>query len=254
MNMHWRVRGWPPASLLHAYDLIPKEGSVLDVGCLGYHQYRISQHLGMTKLRHFGVDWGDGQDAPEGFGFRKADLNRDKLPFPDDMFDFVVVSHLIEHLDHPVEFFGDCVRVCKPGGILYFEAPSERSMWVPGNPSHYDDFYTLSYFDDPTHVLRVWTPQAFYRLAKIYSCQPIMAGRLFSWIHRILAPLTIPFCWLTKNRLLETVIWQTVGWATFLIARKPKEVTGRPPFRYYIPNRAYKFKGRTQKEDQTAGK
>jgi SAM-dependent methyltransferase len=252
MNMHWRVRGWPPPSLLHAYTLIPKEGSVLDVGCLGYHQYRISKSMGLNQLKHFGVDWGEGKTAPADFNFRKADLNKDKLPFPDDSFDFVVVSHLIEHLDHPVQFFGDCIRVCKPGGILYFEAPSERSMWVPGNPKNWDDFYTVSYFDDPTHTLRVWTPQAFYRLARIYSCDPIKAGHLFSWIHRLLAPLTIPFCWLTGNRLLETCVWQTIGWATFMIAKKPLNVSGQPPFHYYIPNRKYKFQGRTQKDDKVS--
>jgi len=120
--------------------MVPRQGSVLDVGCLGYHQYRIAKHLGLTELKHYGVDWGDATGAPEGFNFKKADLNKDPLPFADDTFDFVVASHVIEHLDHPVEFFGDCIRVCKPGGLLYFETPSERSLWVPGNPSNYDQF------------------------------------------------------------------------------------------------------------------
>jgi SAM-dependent methyltransferase len=196
----------------------------------------------LTELKHYGVDWGDATGAPEGFNFKKADLNKDPLPFADDTFDFVVASHVIEHLDHPVEFFGDCIRVCKPRGLLYFETPSERSLWVPGNPSNYDQFYTLSFFDDPTHVLRVWTPQALYRLARIYSCDPVKTGYLFSWIHRLLAPATIPFAWLTGNKLLETCVWQTVGWATFVIVRKPPGLSGKPPFRYYIPGRAYKIK------------
>jgi SAM-dependent methyltransferase len=242
MNMHWRLRGWPPPSLLQAYGLLPKEGAVLDVGCLHYHQVRIAKHLGLTGLKHSGVDWGDGNGAPEGFTFKQANLNKEPLPFPDDSFDFVVVSHLIEHLDHPVEFFGECVRVCKPGGILYVEAPSERSLWVPGNSSNYDYFYTLNYFDDPTHIMRVWTPQALYRIAKIYSCEPLHVGRLYSWIHRILSPLTIPFCWITGNRQLETAIWQTIGWAVYLTARKPANIKGKAPLNYYVPGREYKIK------------
>jgi SAM-dependent methyltransferase len=226
--------------------MVPRQGSVLDVGCLGYHQYRIAKHLGLPELKHYGVDWGDATGAPEGFNFKKADLNKDPLPFADDTFDFVVASHVIEHLDHPVEFFGDCLRVCKPGGLLYIETPSERSLWVPGNPSNHDQFYTLSFFDDPTHVLRVWTPQALYRLARIYSCDPVKTDYLFSWIHRLLAPATIPFAWLTGNKLLETCVWQTVGWATFVIVRKPLDLKGKPPFRYYIPGRAYKIKVKSQ--------
>lgn len=245
MNMHWRVRGWPSPSLLLAYQMLPRQGKVLDVGCVGYQQARIAQHLGLTGLKHYGVDWGTPEGMPEGFIFKQANLNDSPIPFEDDQFDFVVVSHIIEHLHDPVPFFGDCVRVCKPGGIVYFEAPSERTLWVPGNP-HYDaeNCNTLSFFDDPTHVLRVWTPQGFHRLAQCYGCEPIKSGRLFSWIHRLLSPLTIPFCLLTRHPLLETCVWQTVGWASYLIARKPANLKGKPEFHYFYPKRAFKIKAR----------
>ena len=242
MNMHWRVRGWPSPSLIHAYSLTPPKGTVLDVGCIDFLQHRIANHLGLTGLKHAGVDWGELKDMPEGYLFKRADLNKELLPFDDDMFDLVVVSHVIEHLQNPVEFFGHCVRVCKPGGLLYFEAPSERSLWMPGNPYNHDDFYTLSFFDDPTHCLRVWTPQSFHRLARYYSCEVVKTGRLYSWIHRLLAPATIPFCLLTKHTLLETCVWQTIGWASFLIARKPADKRGAMPFNYYVPNRQFKIK------------
>ncbi len=245
--MNWRIRSWPSEWLIQAYAMIPPEGSVLDVGCFGWNQPRIAKHLGLTGLKHYGVDWGETEGVPEGAVFEKADLNREKLPFPEDSFDFVVVSHTIEHLQNPVEFFGDCIRVCKPGGVLYFEAPSERSLWLPGYPFHYDEFQSLSFFDDPTHFSRVWTPQAFHRLSRYYSCEPIKTGRLFSWIHRILCLATIPFCLLTGNKLLVTCVWQTIGWASFLIVRKPAHLSGQPPFRYYIPHQPSKITRRLPK-------
>jgi SAM-dependent methyltransferase len=241
--MHWRVRGWPSSGLLYAYRLLPREGKVLDVGCLGCQQARIAKHLGLTRLKHFGVDWGPPQDLPEGFVYRQADLNTQPVPFEDDQFDFVVVSHIIEHLHDPVKFFADCMRVCKPGGIVYFKAPSERSLWLRGNP-FFEQCFALSFFDDPTHVFRAWTPQSFYRLAQCYGCEVVRAGRLYSWIHRLLSPVTIPFCLLTKHPLLETCIWQTIGWASYLIARKPAGVRGTPEFRYFHPERPFKIKVR----------
>ena len=243
MSMHWRVRGYPSESLLQAYRMVPAKGSVLDLGCWGFQQVRIANHLGLTQLKHFGVDWGDPESIPEGVVYKKADLNKDKVPFPDDTFDFVIASHIIEHLEDQLAFFGECVRVCKPGGIIYVEAPSERSMWLPGNPFNHDQFYSLSFFDDPTHFRRPWTPQALYRLTLYYSCVPLKTGHLFSWIHRILFPATLLFCLITKNRQLETCVWQAVGWAAYLIARKPDNIRGVPQFRYFIPKRAYKIHG-----------
>jgi SAM-dependent methyltransferase len=221
--------------------MVPREGSVLDVGCWGFQQMKIANHLGLTGLKHFGVDWGKPEGVPAGMVYKQADLDKESIPFPDDSFDFVIASHVIEHLGDQIAFFGECVRVCKPGGLLYFEAPSERSLWLPGNPFNHDDFYTVSFWDDPTHSRRPWTPQAFHRLTLYFSCQPIKTGHLFSWIHRILFPGTLLVCLLTRNKLLETCVWQAVGWAAYLIARKPASVSGKPAFRYYIPKRAYKI-------------
>jgi len=208
----------------------------LDIGCLGFRQVQVAQALGLPHLQHFGVDYCEPEDPlPAGFTFKRADLNSQRLPFEDDTFDLVVASHIIEHVSKPVEFFGDCVRVCKPGGLLYFEAPSERSLWLPGMPFRHHRFQSLSFYDDPTHCSRPWTPQAFYRLAKYYSCEPIRTDYLFSWFHRLLSPATLLLGLITRHRLFECCVWQTVGWASYLIAQKPTQVRGQPAFRYYLP-------------------
>ncbi|NJP07624.1 MAG: class I SAM-dependent methyltransferase [Chloroflexaceae bacterium] len=126
---------------LTAYQQIPADGSVLDIGCLGFQHVAIAQQLGLTDLRHAGVDFVESNaPLPEGFEFRKADLNQEPLPFADDRFDLVVASHVIEHLRDPVAFFGECVRVCKPGGLIYVAAPSERSLLLPGMPFEHHKF------------------------------------------------------------------------------------------------------------------
>jgi len=55
------------------------------------------------------------------------------LPFVDGAFDYVISSHLIEHLEHPDVFLNELMRVGKRG---YIEAPSEFSEKLGGLPTH----------------------------------------------------------------------------------------------------------------------
>jgi SAM-dependent methyltransferase len=229
------ITPWPPKQVRRAYERTPPAGQVLDIGCAGFRQVHIARALGLTRLQHFGVDYCEPEGPlPEGFSFKRADLNSERLPFGDDVFDLVVGSHVIEHISKPVDFFGDCIRVCRPGGLLYLEAPSERSLWLPGMPFKHHLFRCISFYDDPTHCSRPWSPQAFYRLAKYYSCEPLETDYLFSWAHRLLAPITLTLGLLTRHRLFEWCVWQTVGWASYITVRKPADLRGTPPFRYYL--------------------
>lgn len=224
--------------LISCYRGIPSDGKVLDIGCANFRQVGISRELGLYGIRHYGVDYcAPGGELPDGYCFRMADLDRVPVPFEDDMFDLVVASHVMEHLSRPVEFFGECARVCKPGGLMYFETPSERSLFLPGMPLEHDKFFSLSFYDDPTHASRPWTPQSLHRLTRYFSCEPLQTGylrgpRRMRWLF----PLYLLYAWLRQSgKLLEIYCWAAVGWASFLVARKPSEVKGKPPFRYYIP-------------------
>lgn len=102
------------------YKEIPPDGSVLDVGCFGFSQMRFANSTGMSHVKHYSVDYNEYTRVPKGFVFRRADLNRELIPFDNDQFSLVVASHIIEHVVNPVAFFGDCIRVCKPGGLVHF--------------------------------------------------------------------------------------------------------------------------------------
>ena len=235
MKIGHLITPWPPSQIRSAYEKTKAGGKVLDIGCIGFKQVKIAEAL-QLKLQHFGVDYCEPEEPlPSGFVFRRADLNQDKLPFDDDTFDLVVASHIIEHVSKPVDFFGDCVRVCKPGGLLYFEAPSERSLLLPGMPFNHSRFQSLSFYDDPTHCSRPWSPQSFYRLTKYYSCDVVRTDYIYSWMHRLLAPVTIPLAFVTRHKLFMWCVWATIGWASYLIAQKPLDVKGQPAFRYYLP-------------------
>lgn len=53
------------------------------------------------------------------------DLFNDHLPFPQDLFDGVLLAHCLEHfrLQKGVKLLADCRRVLKPGGVLLVSVP-----------------------------------------------------------------------------------------------------------------------------------
>ncbi len=59
------------------------------------------------------------------------------VPFPDDSFDLVVMSQVIEHTQYPFKVVEECYRLLKPGGKLYVSTP-----WV--YPFHGGDNYRFS--------------------------------------------------------------------------------------------------------------
>jgi SAM-dependent methyltransferase len=210
---------------------------ILDVGCLGFTQRKLALSLGRADTMHFGVDYCARVEVPDGFVFKRADLDQEGIPFPDDSFDLVVATHTIEHLRRPVEFFGECMRVCRPGGFAYFSGPSERSLWIPSYPLRPKQHVTLSFYDDPTHCGRPFTPQGFVRLARTYGCEPVRAGYDVSWPCRLGFPVLFPLAVLLGKRwLLEKVVWGSVGWVCSAIVRKPPHIAGPPPFEYDIPS------------------
>lgn len=219
---------------------LPANGRLLDVGCLGFSQVEAARLLGRTDIQHFGVDYAPAHAdiVPTGFTFREADLRTQPIPFDDDSFDVVVANHVIEHVPDPIALVAECVRVCRPGGTVYLECPSERTLWLPGVPFRHDLFCSFSYYDDPTHNSRPWTPQSLYRLACYLGCEPRSVGYVTSWLHRLAAPLLIPFYLMTRNIVrLESLLWMTIGWSSYALIAKPAALAGKPQFKYFIPSR-----------------
>ena len=55
------------------------------------------------------------------------------LPFKDKSFDYVITSHVLEHMNNPTQFIAELTRVAKAG---YIETPSELGEKIFGWPFH----------------------------------------------------------------------------------------------------------------------
>jgi SAM-dependent methyltransferase len=207
---------------------LPSDARVLDVGCLGWQLAALR-----PGLSHWGCDVADPGAVPEGAAYRQVDLREGVLPFGDDGFDLVVASHVLEHLPNPIIVFGEMLRVCRPGGLVYVEAPSDRSALYSWG-GRQDRAFIFSFYDDPTHVGRPWTPQALYRMAVYYGCDPVSAAydtERFGWLK--LLPRVTYGALRGDNDAIVEAWWKAVGWSCHLVCRKPAEARGKPSFRYF---------------------
>jgi SAM-dependent methyltransferase len=103
--------------------LLPEnaKGAVLDIGA---YKGLMEKFLPKT-LTYSGVDL-HGWDNPR---ITAMDLNVGELPFPDQEFDYVFATNVIEHLKlHPKIILAEIKRVCKPGGTVIISLPNDKGL------------------------------------------------------------------------------------------------------------------------------
>jgi len=84
--------------------------------------------IGLVKER-FGVessacDYTDTLMKLPGQKVEVANLNHEGLPYPDNTFDLVTATEVIEHLEHYRETLREFHRVLKPGGVCILSTPN----------------------------------------------------------------------------------------------------------------------------------
>ncbi len=219
------------ASLDDLIKGLKPSAEVLDYGCFGWYLHAHANSLGRADLKHSGADIRRPPSLPPGATFYETHDN--VIVCDSDKYDLVVASHVLEHVHEPVSLFGELVRVCKPGGKIFIETPSDRSVNVPSS-SDPEDHAVLNFWDDPTHV-RPWTPAALYRLAISYGCRPVRCGYVTPRCGVLLARLRLALCkalFKGNGDLLTGDTWWANEWVCRAVVEKPVDVAGKPEYRY----------------------
>lgn len=99
---------------------------VLDIGCAKEYLVLLFKNKGIES---YGVDISEYaiSHAPEKvkkFLF-KVDIEKEKLPFPDNFFDGITIIEVLEHLYNFEFALKECKRVLKKGGFLFVTTPFE---------------------------------------------------------------------------------------------------------------------------------
>ena len=95
----------------------------------------------------------------------KADIL--DLPFEDELFDFVLCNHVLEHIEDDAKAMSELFRVLKPGGIGIFQIPQDLSLdqtFEDSNITSPEE--RAAHFGQYDHV-RIYGKDYFDRLRKV---------------------------------------------------------------------------------------
>lgn len=102
-----------------------KSGDFLDVGCGRGEHMEIFNKIGFNS---YGVD-AEGTAREKGLKAEVVDLEKDKLPYPDNFFDFVMSKSSIEHIRNVYHLMEELHRVLKPGGKIVIMTCDWRTVY-----------------------------------------------------------------------------------------------------------------------------
>jgi 2-polyprenyl-3-methyl-5-hydroxy-6-metoxy-1,4-benzoquinol methylase len=137
----------------HAAKLIHQDSSVLEVGCgKGAFRRWLPQ-----SIRYTGLEFNDEavqRARAAGLDVRKQPVEEHAAASPP--YDVVCAFQVLEHVEHPKQFFHACVQALKPGGTLLIAVPAQDSFLAisPNSPLNMP----------PHHVTR-WTDRALINMA-----------------------------------------------------------------------------------------
>ncbi len=73
------------------------------------------------------------------------DLNEYPYPFPDNEFDYIEMSHIIEHIDRPINLMDEVFRISRNGATIRIITPHYSSQLSYGDLEHFHHFGYITF-------------------------------------------------------------------------------------------------------------
>ena len=154
---------------------------VLELGC-GRYPASITIKALYPEIEIHGVDIVPKNEVPDFVLYKIVDLDHGTLPYPDDHFNAVIFTHVIEHLRAPLRLGKEINRVMKTGAKIYVETPNWTTMFVPSFGFHREQHRPFNFFDDPSH-LKPWTKHGLFEfLFQSCSLRVLTIGTVRNWL------------------------------------------------------------------------
>jgi SAM-dependent methyltransferase len=194
----------------------PRGGSLLDLGTSDgstlCHFFELR-----PDIHYAAVDLNAAQSLPPRTRFLRANLESDRLGWPEASFDSITCMHLVEHLSGTTHLWSEIARLLRPGGRVYVETPGPKSLTAASAKTHAGaEGVTLNFYDDHTHTALVPVDR-MRKEATAVGLVPERSGRARNWIFAAAYPAfrLIPP---RRNRYVSWLHW--AGWSNYLVATK----------------------------------
>ena len=194
--------------------------AILDVGC-GNHSPSVAKHW-FPKSTYYAIDCvvynNEAEDVAAIDHFYQLNLQTDSLDaVPNDKFAAVIMAHVIEHVSNGENVIRTLSQKLRPGGRLYIECPSERSLTLPSGVN------SLNFHDDPSHV-RLYTLADLQRACERAGLRVLEASvrRDAMWI--IVGLLLLPkqiSSLIRYRKPFGPGLWDLLGFAHYVLAERP---------------------------------
>lgn len=219
---------------------LPANASVLDVGCGNFRRIhrnlaRARDDISVVGLERFEDATVTGPSPiyepcrTERFKRIACDVERERFPFEDGVFDGAFLSHVIEHVTEKRRVLEEIHRTLKPDGLLYVETPGpvsltlRRPAWLTRTEGD-----TINFYDDPTHVGTPYSAESLRELLLHADFSVVAEGpfqQLGLWGTPVyllmmaagaLPVLSAP----ARTTLYSTGIRNLTGWSISVLAQK----------------------------------
>jgi 2-polyprenyl-3-methyl-5-hydroxy-6-metoxy-1,4-benzoquinol methylase len=113
-------------------DLLPKfvnDGRLLEIGCAKGNRLMLLQGLGWRQLHGIELVSSIASQAEQkGIKVKYGTVEKEIESFPDDYFDVVIASMVLEHLENPFDTIKKIAKKLKPGGQFLFSTIVRNSV------------------------------------------------------------------------------------------------------------------------------
>lgn len=199
--------------------------NILDVGC-GNHSPSVTKKYFPDVLYH-GIDnseWNntsaDLAKIDQLYAIDLEDVRALDEAIPNRSYEAIVCSHVLEHLAAPYDTLKILANKLRPAGVLYVEAPAERSLLLPSaRRSFFGIHGCLNFYDDPTHKTLIDMRRA-EDVIRSQGLFPIRIGPRRMLRRVVLLPCYVLAGVLTRGYIPASVVWDVAGFANCLVARR----------------------------------
>lgn len=194
-----------------------KRFTLLDIGA-GNHSASKTKGV-FPNCEYHGVDLdktyhNDERDFEAMAAFYEMDLTLLNFnSIPDAYFDFIRMTHVIEHLHNGDEVVSGLLPKLKPGGYIYVEFPGVKSTRLPSMEG------TLNFYDDKTHV-RVYSSKELGQQMSKEGCRILSSGTRRNMAFILAMPFLTASALLRGKKLQGPYFWDILGFAEYVFAQK----------------------------------